>query len=175
MPKKKRTILERGHCPPGGDGAVTSRHLENRGTKKRPKLKPEAELVDVQLVSPETRDFGPGRIVTFSIQTGSYALRFLNNCLQIVLLCLVKNKLYNPNGADKITKAEWHGMTPFESAGTTEDPQDNTKNDKNKNRALYFNPITGGPASLINETETYLDNQLVQVITIIFELYKIYK
>ena len=157
---KKRRIIDRAHCPSGSDGAVLSKHLENQGTKKRARLKPEAELVDVQLIPPENRDFTPGRIVTFNIQTGSFALRFLNSCLQIKLLPLIRNKLYDANSVDKILASQWHGMTPFEATGTTEDGE---KNNKNKNRALYFNPITGGPASIINETETYLDNQLVQV------------
>lgn len=157
---KKRGLPDRAHCPSGADGSVLSKHLENQGTKKRARLKPEAELVDVQLIAPENRDFTPGRIVTFNIQTGSYALRFLNSCLQILLLPLLRNKLYDKNSPDKVIAEEWHGMTPFEAKGTTVNGE---KNNKNKNRALYFNPITGGPASMISETETYLDNQLVQV------------
>ena len=49
--------MDKPHCPPGGEGAVTSIHLENRGTKKRPRLRPEAQLLDVQLIGPENRDF----------------------------------------------------------------------------------------------------------------------
>ena len=158
MPAKKRKLIDAPHCPPGPEGSVTSKHLENRGCKKRVKLRPQAQMVDVQLISPENQDdYGPGRIVTFNIQTGSYALRFLNNCLQIRLKPSFKNENYDGSEEfkdDDVKSQQWLGFTPFEAKGTG--------NDKNKNRALYFNPITGGPACLIAETETYFDNQLVQ-------------
>ena len=62
---------------------------------------------------------------------------------------------------DNVLGQEWLGFTPFETPGV-QDPDDPTRN---KNRCLYFNPITGGPASMIAETETYLDNQVfIQVL-----------
>ena len=50
---KKRKIIDSPHCPATVDGVVTSKHLENRGTKKRVRLRPEAQIVDVQLISPD--------------------------------------------------------------------------------------------------------------------------
>ena len=57
MSKKKHKLIDSPHCSSSIDGAITSKHLENRGTKKRPRLRPEAHLVDVQLIGPDTRDF----------------------------------------------------------------------------------------------------------------------
>ena len=53
----KRKLIDTPHCSSSPDGAVTSKHLENRGCKKRVLLRPEAQMVDIQLIGPENRDF----------------------------------------------------------------------------------------------------------------------
>ena len=56
-PVVKRRLIDKPHCSPGIEGAVISKHLENRGCKPRVSLKPEAQIVDLQLVGPDSRDF----------------------------------------------------------------------------------------------------------------------
>ena len=70
---------------------------------------------------------------------------------------MFKNELYDPSKklTDNVLGQEFLGFTPFEADGAGQDT--------NKNRCLYFNPITGGPASMIAETETYLDTQVLLI------------
>ena len=149
--KKYRKIAGKSLCE---GNAVTSYHLENAGTKKRKKLRPKAELVDVQRILPETADYTRSKIVTFSIQTGSYAVRFMPNPLQITLHPKVKNDAFTSiDDADANKAREYNSATPLaDYKGTT----------PNINRVAYTNCITGGSSCLISEVEIYLDNQLVQ-------------
>ena len=152
MPKSLRKLTDgAGSCD---TGSIISYHLENAGTKRRRKNRPKAEVVDICKIVPETADFKNSKIITWHIQTGSYALRFLDNCLQVTMIPQYKNQKYT--GTDAATaeaKRLWNGSTPFGPDITGED------NDK---RVAFFNPLTGGPAPLVDEVEIYLNNQLVQ-------------
>ena len=53
--------------------AILSPHLENAGTKVRKPLKPAADILDIQRIGPETTDYQKSKVITFVIQTGSYA------------------------------------------------------------------------------------------------------
>lgn len=152
MAKRLRKLTDgAGSC---GGGSVISYHLENAGTKRRKKSRPKAEVVDICKIIPETTDFKNSRIITWHIQTGSYALRFLDNCLQVTLVPQYKNSKFTDANADNADQARlWNGCTPFGPSITGE---------KNDTRVAFFNPLTGGPAPLIEEVEIYLDNQLVQ-------------
>ena len=149
--KKYRRLSEKGVC---GGGSVTSYHLENAGTRQRKKVKPKAELVDVQRILPENADYTKAKIVTFSLQTGSYAVRFLPNALQVTLRPKIKNPLFTTAADQDKDKARfWNNATPLAVVQSAK---------PNINRVAFTNPITGGPSCLISEVEIYLDNQLVQ-------------
>lgn len=153
----KRKLTDRPIC---GKDSILSRHLENRGVKKRKEIKPKAELLDIQRIQPEgDRHYTAGRILEFTFQTGSYAVRLLQHCLQVQLSCLVKNNRYvGPNEDTAERKLKWYGMTPFHT-GTGQHADQ-----KYTNRALFYNPISGGASCLISEIEVYIDNQLVQAV-----------
>ena len=149
---KTKRVNESDVCRDGK--SITSYHLENEGTAKRKKIRPRAEVVDVQRVYPENDDLTRSKIITFYINTGNFAVRFLQNCILFTVVPQIKNPLFESaaqgvSTADKNRK--WDNMTPFE------------KINKALPRAYYFNPITGGPASLINEVEVLLDGQMIQV------------
>ena len=152
MPKSLKKLTDgAGSCE---GGSITSYHLENAGTKRRKRNRPKAEVVDICKIIPETADFKNSRIITWHIQTGSYAVRFLDNCFQVTLVPQYKNSKFTSVTATTADAARlWNGSTPFGPDITNED---------NAKRVAFFNPLTGGPAPLIEEVEIYLDNQLVQ-------------
>lgn len=134
--------------------SILSPHLENAGTKVRKPLRPVAELLDIQRIEPETTGYLKSKVITFVIQTGSYAVRFLDNPLQFTLLPKVPNDAFTTAEDEDVQKNKpKNGCTPFAA-----------KDDNQSwgTRAPYFNPLCGAPAALICETEGYLDNQLVQ-------------
>ena len=134
--------------------SITSYHLENAGCKKRKKNQPKAEVVDVCKIIPETADYKNSRIITWHIQTGSYAMRFLHACFQVTLIPQYKNSKYvADNDADADKKRFWNASTPLGPSITGE---------ANDTRVAFINPITGMVSPLIEEIEIYLDNQLVQ-------------
>ena len=135
--------------------SILSPHLENAGTKVRKTLKPDAELLDIQRIQPETTDYLKSKVITFVIQTGSYAVRFLKDPLQFKLKPTTPNTQFSNNAEEEDSRKKYprNGCTPF-AATEAEEPWGT--------RAPLFNPIVGAPATLICETETYLDNQLVQ-------------
>lgn len=151
MPKRKR-IENKTICNTGD--TIISYHLENRGTKERKKIRPRAELMDIQRLTPEIQDYTAGKVLEWKIQTGSYAVRFLENCIQMKIEHLVKNSSYTgPNAITENAKREWNGMTPFSAPVANQTMSD---------RKAYWNLLAGGPASIISEVEIYLDHQLVQ-------------
>lgn len=133
---------------------ITSYHLENAGTKKRRDNQPKAEVVDICKIIPETADFKNSRIITWHIQTGSYALRFLQHCLQITLVPQYKNSKYTSATDNDAEKSRfWNASTPLGPS---------IQGEANDTRVAFINPITGFVSPLIEEIEIYLDNQLVQ-------------
>lgn len=135
-------------------GSITSYHLENAGSKKRRTNRPKAEVVDICKIIPETADFKNSRIITWHIQTGSYALRFLLNCFQVTLIPQYKNSKYEAaDNADAAKARFWNASTPMGPS---------IANEPNDIRVAFINPITGFVSPLVEEIEIYLDNQLVQ-------------
>ena len=152
MPKVSSKITNQPIC---GNDSIISRHLENRGVRERKKIRPNADLVDIQFIEPDgSRNYVPGRVVEINFQTGSYAYRLFRNAFQVSLTPLVKTEPAVVGGKT------WRGMTPFEAKaqGTPE------ANQKYANFAGIFNPLNGGACCLISEIEVYLDNQLVQAV-----------
>ena len=127
-------------------GARFSKHLDNRGTDKRPKIKPKMDSNDLQRIHPITTDLTKSQVVVFILNTGVNAVRFLPNCLNITLNAFVRNKDYVENSQDPAKKDEWSSMTPFNKTS----------------RPFYFNPICSTPSALITEVELLIDGVLVQ-------------
>lgn len=150
--KRLKRLQDGPNCESGG--SITSYHLENASSKKRKKNRPKAEVVDICKIIPETTDFKNSKIITWHIQTGSYALRFLPHCFQVTLVPQYKNSQYvSADNADKLKSRFWNASTPF---GPT------IANEANDTRVAFINPITGFVSPLVEEIEIYLDNQLVQ-------------
>ena len=149
---KTKKVKESDVCHDGQ--TITSYHLENEGTAKRKKIRPKADTVDIQRIYPENDDLTRSKIITFYINTGNFAVRFLENCLLFTIVPQISNPLYQSatSGVSDVDKnRKWDNMTPFEL------------NNKSLPRGYFFNPITGGPACLINEVEVLLDGQMLQV------------
>ena len=155
MTKIRSKITDRPVC---GE-KILSRHLENRGVRERKKIRPKADLIDIQIIQPEgKKEYVAGSILEFNFQTGSFACRLLRNGFLVQLTPYVRNSDYTGlDGATEAAKRKWNGMTPFDpKAG-------GMANQKYGNRAGIFNPLSGA-SCLISEVEVYIDNQLVQAV-----------
>ena len=156
MSSKKRRIkqLQEGpDCDSGG--RVVSYHLENGGSKKRRGNTPKAETTDVIKIAPENNNLNQSRMLTWHIQTGSFAYRFLLNCVQMTLIPGYKNKQYTSADAQEVDKRRfWNASTPFKV-------NPDLVTEPNSTRVAFMNPLST-VSPMVEEVEVYLQNQLVQ-------------
>jgi len=152
--KRKINRLKEGpDCDSGG--RVVSYHLENAGSKKRRDNTPKAETTDVIKIASENLNLNQSRMLTWHIQTGSFAYRFLSNCVLMSLVPGYKNAQYTSADADEaVKKRYWNASTPFKSNPSGQEP--------NALRVAFMNPISGFVSPMVEEVEVYLQNQLVQ-------------
>ena len=145
---------------------IESRHWENKGVLKRKQVRPQADFCRYQSIRPDNNDWNASRWVFFTLRTGNEFVRMVPNCLTFYLtpkICsyppLPTPLAYEPFDPFKVVNKTVTVPAAGERPATTKTVIDHM------NRSMYFNPLAGGPSTLIEEIEIILDGQRVQINT----------
>ena len=140
----------------GGEGSYAeSRHWENKGVGKRKHVRPIADFCRYQSIRPDNTDYNSSKWVYFTIRTGNEFIRMVPNCLTFFLSMKIDPK---DTPTNTHVPADPFGLDA--TAGTS-----SSRVIKGLKRCAYFNPLAGGPSTLISEIEIILDGQRVQINT----------
>ena len=136
---------------------IESRHFENKGSnQKRKAVRPLADFCRYQLIRPDNSDWNNSKWIFFTIRTGNEFIRMVPNCLTFHLA---------PQIDDTETLPAVPTYHPLDPLGKDQTGTGSTAVIHGFNRAVYFNPLAGGPATLLSEVEIILDGQRVQINT----------
>ena len=138
------------------DSYAQSRHFENNGVTKRKEVKPHTLYCRYYYQRPDNTDYNSSKWVYFTIRTGNEFLRLTPNCITFYTTIKVDPN-YTGDGSNAVGALE--GQNPFKQDISAEGLA------KGLQRAAYFNPLAGGPATLIAEAEIVMDGQRVQINT----------
>lgn len=138
-------------------GSTQSRHWENQGVLKRKAVQPTADFVRYQLIKPDNNEWKSSGFVSFTIRTGNESIRMTENCVTFYIT--PKIDISTTINTENLTLLP---LNPFERVTNVQGDQTTTTG---LQRSIYFNPLAGGPATLISECEIILDGQRVQINT----------